>query len=503
MNNAFYKVTDKPFSAAADGVTDDREAIQAAIDAAFDSGGGTVLLDDGKTFLSSGSIIIKTGVELRFGDGCVLQQSNDGSAYVKPAKGGVEPYKIIYGHNYSETIKWSHVWYKNYPFIFAEPGTHDFKITGSGTLIMSQGNDTNALVKTCPVGFYRVSDFVISDITIKNYHGYAMMPFTSCRGLFKDLKISDWSFGNGDGICLMNCRDIRVTGCKMFTGDDAVYIFSSYNDPRASEWWSSAEPQPSEHIEIDNNDLETNHCKAFGMILWGIDCPDQENVEVRDVYVHDNRFKTLGNWNYNPYTTKSAPHPVTGVRFENNIIEGIEENFFETVVTDMHGFRSARQFRNAEFRDGRVFWSFKGYENGAAGVKKHENAEENYGYIRDFEKADAAIYQGLYIEAGRPCYLQACVKTDGAECRLFAKDAETGELISSLAFDNTDWQEYILPVTIAKSGNCNLGIERGEAREGSAQIKFARLLGANPNTGKYDGVIFDRGKIIYTYNTER
>lgn len=495
-NNLTVSVCDERFCAAADGVADDRAAIQSAIDFVFSNGGGTVVLDEGKTFLSSG-IVIRSGVTLLFGDGAVLIQSNDPSGYVKPVDGGYEHYDIMFGHNYSEKIKWSHVWYKNYPFIYAPEGSHDFAVKGNGTLIMAQGDNTNTLIKTCPVGFYHASRFEISDITIRNYHGYAMMPFTCDHGLISNVKIFEWSFGNGDGICLMNCRDMRITGCRMFTGDDSIYIFSSYNDPRASEWWSSAEPQPSENIEIDHNDLESNHCKAFGMILWGIDCRDLEKVEVRNIYVHDNHFKTMGNWIFNPYTSNTAPHPVTGVRFENNVIDGIEANFFQTVITDMNHYRSSREFRNERFNDGRVFWSFKrNSDPDSAGVSR---GDENCGYIAHLDQGEAAVYQGLYIEAGKPCAFRAEVCARNAVCRMFVRELESGKLIASLDFGNSETQELILHFEVPESGNYHIGIESGGAKSGGARIYSAMLLGNHESADGYDDVIFDRGKIIYLY----
>ncbi|MCQ2471483.1 MAG: glycosyl hydrolase family 28 protein [Clostridia bacterium] len=498
MNELKVYVTQPPFNAKADGKTNDREAIQNAIDFVYSQGGGTVILDSGKTFLSSG-IVIRSNVTLLFGDDTVVIQSNCKDDYVKPtADGGYEPYEVIFGHNYDEKIKWSHVWYKNYPFIFAQEGAHDFAVKGNGTLIMAQGNDTNKIVKTCPVGFYRVSDFEIADITIKNYHGYAMMPFTCKRGIFRNLKISEWSFGNGDGICMMNCQDMRVTGCKMFTGDDSVYIFSSYKDPRASEWWSSAEPQPSINIEIDHNDLKSNHCKAFGMILWGIDCPDLEKVEVRNVYVHDNHFETMGNWNFNPYTTKVAPHPVTNVRFENNTIDGIEENFFETVITDMNYYRSSRHFCNREFNDGKVFWSYKANKNESSAIIE-KGEEFNCFCISHFDEGDASVYQGLFIEAGVPCAVKMEVLSSGVKGRMFVKDLDTGEIVNSQEFDNTEWEEITMPVNVRKSGNYHIGIENAESKDGFCKIKNALLLGNRENAFGYNDVIFDRGKIIYKF----
>lgn len=489
-------VTEKPFNACADGVTNDREAIQNAIDFVYSKGGGTVVLDSGKTFLTSG-IVIRSGVTLLFGDGSTLLQSNNAEDYVKPVGDGYEPYEIMFGHNYSETIKWSHVWYRNYPFIFAPEGSHGFAVKGKGFLRMAEGNDTNTLVKTCPVGFYRVHDFEISDITITNYHGYAMMPFTCRNGLIKNVNISEWSYGNGDGICMMNCQNMRVTGCKMYTGDDSVYIFSSYKDPRAGEWWSSDEPQPSVNIEIDHNYLESNHCKAFGMILWGIDCPDLEKVEVRNVYVHDNYFKTMGNWIFNPYTQNTAPHPVTNVRFKNNVIDGIEANFFETVITDMNHYRSAREFQNPEFRDGLVFWSY--IKNINDNSIKVISDEQNFCRISHFEDGETAVYQGLYIEKGLPCSFQAEVRTGGNQCRMFIRNLDTGVLIASKTFSSEDWEEIILPIDVPQSGNYHLGIESGESKHGFGEIRRARLLGNHEAAFGYSDVIFDRGKIIYLY----
>lgn len=496
--NLTVSVTDVPFCAAGNGIKNDREAIQSAIDYVSAQGGGTVVLAAGKVFLSGG-IILKSGVTLLFGDGAVLQQSPDNTHYVKPAQGGgYTPYVPVYGHNFSEKIKWSHCWYINYPLIFAPEGSHDFKICGNGTVRMMDVSDTEKIIKICPIGFYRCSDFEICDVHITNYHSYAMMPFTSERGLIKNVKITDWSHGNGDGICLMNCRDIRITGCEMFTGDDSVYIFSSCRDPRKSEWWSSDEPQPSENIEIDHNDLKSNHCKAFGMILWGLTCPDLEKVEVRNIYVHDNHFETMGNWLYCPYTDKAGNPPVTSVRFENNVIDGIEANFFDTQVSDMNFYRSMTHLENGDFGSGRVFWAMQKNKNpDSAGVCR-ENGEA-YGYIAALGEGDAKLYQGLYMEAGLPKLFRAEVKTTGCKCRIFVRNLDTGELTAHLDFDNTEYCEKTLLFTVPESGNYRIGIERGDAADGKAYIKHA-VYGGQPSAFGCGSVIFDNGKIIYKYN---
>ena len=482
MNFRFI-VTAAPYGAVGDGKTNDSAAIQAAIDEAHRNGGGTVILPAGKVFLTAG-LVLRSFVTLLFEPGAELLQDPDPTHYTKPTEAGYEPYVPKFGHNFSETIKWSHNWYRTYPLLFAPQGAHDFAVRGEGVIRMMEITDETKIIKQCPVGFYRCHHFEICDVHITNYHSYAVMPFTCRDGLFKNLKIDHWSHGNGDGICLMNCQNIRITGCKMFTGDDSVYIFSSYRDPRKSEWWSSDEPQPSENIEVDHNDLISHHCKAFGMILWGIDCDDLEKVEVRNVYVHDNHIETMGNWLYNPYTTRGGHPPVTTVRFENNVIDGIESNFFETKISDMSGFPCMEELLNGDFGDGRCFWAIRGDAGAVRG-------EENYGYAQD----GAELYQGIYILKDRPCLFKAEVKTAGG-AKLFVRDPDSGEEIAALDFDNAEYERKLLPFTVPQSGNYQIGLKSGAGR---AEMKAVRL-GSHPAAQGYQDVYCDNGKILFRYN---
>lgn len=473
-------VSDFPYCAKADGTTNDRHAIQTAIDDVFSHGGGTVSLEADKTFLS-GNLILRSGVELHFEDGSILLQSSDPDDYIKPVGLNYEPCRPQYGYNFFPDIKWSHAWYYSYPLIFAQEGTRDIKITGNGTIMMMPDDEPDKILRICPVGFYRISDFEISDVTITNYHSYGMMPFTSKNGLIKNVTIENSSHGNGDGICLMNCQNIRITGCRMSTGDDSVYIFSSYKDPRGGGWWSSDDPQPSLNIEIDHNHLCSNHCKAFGMILWGIDCPDQSKVEVRNVYVHDNYFQTMGNWLYNPYTSKNGYPPVTHIRFENNKIDAIEPNFFETQISDMSYFRSTKQIHNGDFENGGlVFWSTRKNNNPDSAGVGYDNIGQDgkaYGYINHLDEGDAALYQGLYIRAGEPCCFWAKLQSSGDTCRMFVRNLDTQELVACQDFNNTQWQDVQMDFTVPEDANYHIGIERGDATKGWARIDNAVLLG--------------------------
>ena len=462
-----------------------RAEIQTAIDAAARAGGGTVFLPGGKTYVTA-SLVLRTGVTLLLGEGAVLQQTADETAYVRPVTTNEDcfdytPYVPKKGHNFSTEIKWSHNWYHNFPFIYAPRGSHGFALRGKGTIRMMDCENGDDCMKLCPIGFFRCRDFTVEGVHITNYHSYAVMPFTCDGGLFKDLTIDHWSFGNGDGICMMNCRNMRVTGCKMHTGDDSVYIFSSYRDPRRSDWWDSDTPQASETIEIDHNDLRSNHCKAFGMILWGIDCPDQEKIEVRNVYVHDNHFVTMGNWNYDPYTVRQGHPPVTDLRFENNRVDAIEGNFFETHVSGMRGYPSMTSLKNGEFRDGRCFWLTAG------------NAE----FIRDKEDPRcvlrsrgerAAVWQGIYVEAGRPAEFWArATATPGM--RLFVRD-ENDTLIALKELQAGEKQANSLGFTVPADGNYRIGVESDGAAPAEAAV-YHTVLGNFGRKYPFDHVIYD------------
>lgn len=474
MKNVY--VTEAPYNATGDGTTNDREALQKAIDDVYAEGGGVVTLTADKTFLS-GNIVLRSNVTLHFEDGAILKQSERRTDYVKPVGDTYEPYEPKYGHNSMDEVRWGHAWYENWPLVYAGEGTKNIKITGNGTIEMTRGDGCELTLHMCPVGLYRVDGFEISDITITECSNYGMMPYSCKNGLIKNVTMNRFSCKNGDGISLMNCQDIRITDCYLDTTDDAIYIFTSYADPRGETWWSSNEPQPSKNIEIDNNVCMTP-CKAFGFILWGSGCQDQSLVEVSNVYVHDNKFTSMGIWNDDPFDEITAPTPAKNIRFENNEILKIQDNFYETPISDMNLYDCMTEMKNGDFENRESYWTLLPNENEkSAGVASEAVGQDGtfYGYIEQLDKGDAKIYQGLKLESGKNYSFKAKVQSSGTGCRMFVRNLDTQELVASLEFNNTEWAEQTLTFEVPETGNYHIGIERGDATEGWARIDSANV----------------------------
>lgn len=503
MHQNYITVTEAPFFAKGDGKTNDSAAIQSAIDYAYENGGGTVVLTEDRTFVIS-NILLRSHVELHFGDGAILKQTPEKDGYTKYENGHYIQYEPLTGHNqFREGIIWDHTWLKNLPFIYAPEGTVDVKITGNGTISMDDTHDCGSTVHICPIGFYRVSDYVISGITIRDYSSYAMMLFTTARGLIENVKILGFRCHNNDGLSLMNSHDIHVTGCTFNTGDDSFYIISSYDDARGKDtWWSSENPEPSVNIEVDHCDFTSDGCKAFGFILWGYGCPDRDMIDVRDIFVHDNHFATVGVWYRRLDTTPAVSH----VRFYNNRIDAIEDSFFKISFNDVNFYHSMRQNLNPCFNEGKTFWTTSANKNpGSVGVCKDKSIEGRpFGYIKNFDEGNVALYQGVWLDGGTPCTVRIEAKTGENTCRLFVRETNSGKYILTKDFSHSDWTEEKVSFTPPKSENYQIGIESGDAHNGFCRISNLDLRAGIDGAFGFDRCDRDdRTDILhYFYDTE-
>jgi hypothetical protein len=477
-------VTDAPYNAPGNGTDNDRPAIQQAIDDVTAAGGGTVTLPPGNTYIT-GDLELKSDVTLYVSEGATLLQSLNPDHYAHTPG---------FGRHYPGPggIAWDDYYHHNYPLIYAGPGTTNIKITGGGSINGHEYLSDGESIFCMRVGFYRVSNFEVSDVTMERSHGYTVAFYSSDHGLFSNVTIESHDPGlNDDGISIQNSQHIRVTGSRFTNNDDLIYIWTSYQDPRGRTWWSSDNPQASRNIEIDNNILRdggsANGYHGILFIGWGGHCPDLRNIEISHVYVHDNDIATphpIAHIGPDPYFSTSTPPPAKDITYENNVLtpkygfpaitlDGLPITNFSADFPDK---TSPSTFLNSDFEQSSIYWSLRpNTDSNSAGARNDAVGQQGnwYGYIDNLNQGDAKIFQGLYLTTGDYIF-SAQVQSSGAAVRMFARN-NADSLIQGLDFSNTEWQNRTLSFSVPEDGNYRLGIERGNATEGWARMDEASI----------------------------
>ena len=221
------------FGAVGDGVTLNTRRIQAAIDSAsarYSRSGmrQTVVVPAGR--FVSGTLYMKSGVELVLAQDAVLLGSTNPFDYVK------DPYCRLMA------------------FVFAV-GQHDIAITGEGT-IDGQGFElANRSVQLVHLGllndplkydrpnesnrpenvhFRECENILISGITLKDPANWCQH-YELCRNLtIEGIKVDAKCYWNNDGLDVVDCQEVVVRNCDIDASDDA-YCFKSHHTDGVSE----------------------------------------------------------------------------------------------------------------------------------------------------------------------------------------------------------------------------------------------------------------------------
>ena len=220
MSQYIYNVRD--YGAKGDGQTLDHEAINRAIDACTQQGGGQVVLPTG-TYLC-GSIRLKSNVDLHLTPGARIQAA---PASMK----AYDESEVFGGPEYQDG---GHTYFHN-SLIWAE-GQHNVSITGRGTIdgdgltkhdTENAGNVQGGSIGTGDkaIALKLCRNILIRDVTIVRGGHFAII-VTGCDiGTIDNVLIDT----NRDGIDIDCCKYLTVSNCKVNTpNDDAIVLKSSY-----------------------------------------------------------------------------------------------------------------------------------------------------------------------------------------------------------------------------------------------------------------------------------
>lgn len=255
-----------------DGITNDAAAIQAAIDACNVEGGGTVLVPAGATFLS-GSIGLKSNVELHLERGATLQCSGDWEAIterwlVTALSGGIVTEKTR----------------RSGSFISAKHATN-IALTGAGTVdgggrfyILEDLGPIYRMPVERPftVFLYDCTEVHMSD-TLYRDGALWTVRLTGCENvMIHAIRIDgDMKLPNADGIDLDHCRNVRISDCYISTPDDCISL-------KTCEEF--ADMGPCENITVTNCVLRSRS----SALVVGVDVSDPiRNVVFDNIIIRD------------------------------------------------------------------------------------------------------------------------------------------------------------------------------------------------------------------------
>ena len=212
-----------------DGATKDTAAIQAAIDAATQAGGGVVVIPPGRYI--SGTIHLKSNVTLYISPGATLAESPDNSDF--------DPYETLTFRSVSDV----ETTYFQYALVTAE-NVHNIAIVGEGAIdgnrTKRHGPKTIAL-KLC-------QHVAIRGITVENSPNYSVS-FWGCD--YVDIDGVTVRNGYADGIDPDSCRFVRIANCSIDSADDAIC-------PKASPSMGMENRRDTENLTVTNCVLRTN-----------------------------------------------------------------------------------------------------------------------------------------------------------------------------------------------------------------------------------------------------
>jgi hypothetical protein len=206
------------FGICSDGATLNTKSIQYAIDYIHDNGGGTLVFYVGRYV--TGSIYMKSGVSIRLEEGAILAGSlnpldyekvNGTTAMILAAEQqdiGITGKGVIDGRGFLVANNLVSLIHKG---VVTDPLRNDRPREG---------------IRPMNIYFRKCSHILISGITLKDPASWNQT-YDQCTGLVvENILVDSKSYWNNDGVDIVDCDSVRVTGCYFDAADDGICLKS-------------------------------------------------------------------------------------------------------------------------------------------------------------------------------------------------------------------------------------------------------------------------------------
>lgn len=260
----------KFYGAVGDGLTLNTKAIQKAIDEAHAAGGGSVIIPKGR--FVSGSIILKSGVELYLEKKAVLLGSTEVADYIKLNRWGKALIMADGASNISISGKGTIDGRGDELALHIDSLFYAGKIDSAHYYFAERRPWTE--LRPQIIEFNRCSNIKVTNVTIKNSACW-VQAYEKCKNIIIDrVKVDSDTYWNNDGIDIVDCQNVQITNCNINASDDGICI--------KSEDFSLT--QICDSIYIADCTVRSSSCAVkFGTSLVS----GARNVVIKNIKVYD------------------------------------------------------------------------------------------------------------------------------------------------------------------------------------------------------------------------
>ncbi len=266
------------------------DAIHRAIEAAYNEGGGIVIIPEGEWL--TGPVHLMSNINLHVKEGAVLYFSENREDYlpvVRQRHEGVEAYNyspMIYGKNLKNVALtgkgvldaqgehwWT--WFEKHgppPRAIATRVPLSRRDFGKGSGM--EGMRPNFVV------FWNCENVLVEGVTLNDSPMWNVHLIYSRNAIVRDITVNSLDVPNGDGTVIDSSRDVLIEYNRYETGDDAVVLKSGLNEEGLRI------NIPTENVVVRNFEAIDVRTGSGGVVFGS-----ETSGGIRNVYVHDAYFE--------------------------------------------------------------------------------------------------------------------------------------------------------------------------------------------------------------------